>query len=153
MATDDIKETIDRLQHLIYGYNYQVTYGIDDFDLCDTLDVLINKLKEMYSDSVPNETALILFSTKDFWEEVDFGLTYRGDHTSGLILTVEKESQLLIEQKKYKAFIETYVSGSTKIYNYSDSIGIPGYIVWWGYAFLLLNNDRPSLFIYASASD
>jgi hypothetical protein len=153
MTLVNIKQVLERLEHLMYGYNYCVTYGIDVFDSCTTIKEFNIKLKQTYRDSRPSETKLTRVEIIDFWEEIDFGLTYRGDDTSGLKLSAEKEEQLLGEQSKYKTFIKDYITGSTKIYSYLNEGDIPGYVVWWGYAFVLLNDDRPTVFVYGSASD
>ncbi len=153
MTVKEIKHTTKRLEHLMQGFNYEVTYGIDTFDSCTTLDDFNRKLKEIHTDTRPNDVKPILFDNPSFWEEIDFGLTFRGDSAAGLSLSPEREKELLIEQTEYKEFIKHFISDKTKIYSYPDEQGIPGYIVYWGYSFILLNTDSQSLFVYGSASD
>ena len=137
----------------MYGHNYQVTFGVDIFDNCITTDDFKKKLKQTYPTSRPESIDLIQFNKTDFWEEIDYGMTYRGDNTAGLKLSSKKEEQLVTEQLSYKTFIDQFISDKTEIYSYPDEEGIPGYAVYWKFAFFVINVDRPSLFIYGSASD
>lgn len=148
-----IRETLSRLEKLMYGHNYEVTFGLDIFDNCPTIATFQKQLKERYNKVKPENFQTISFDEADFWEEVNFGLTYRGDNGAGLNLNEEQEEKLLNEQAKFKTFINQFLSGTTKIYCYPEELGMGGYIVFWGFTLLLLNQDKPSLLIYASASD
>ena len=137
----------------MYGYNYEVSFGIDVFNDCKTLDDFYSQLKLTYKDTKPETSQSVPFNETDFWKEVDFGFSFRGDSGAGLTLSGEKEEALRREQTKFKAFVQRFLSGKTKIYSYPSEEGIPFYVVYWGYAFILLNDDKPSLFIYGAASD
>jgi hypothetical protein len=150
---NEITETLRRLEKLMYGYNYEVTCGLDIFDNCGTIDAFQEQLNERYKKVKAEGFHPILFDEAEFWEEVNFGLNYRGDDAAGLKLTTAKEEKLLNEQERFKTFINNFIGGTTKIYSYPDELGIGGYEVYWGFTFLLLNVDKPSLLIYASASD
>lgn len=152
-TTEEIKYTIDRLEHLMYGYNYEVSFGIDVLESCRTLENFFSQLKLAYKDLKPETTQLVPLTETAFWEEVDFGFAFHGDSAAGLTLSPEKEEALKREQTRYKSFVQHFLSDTTKIYSYPDEEGIPFYVVFWGYAFILLNDDRPSLFIYGAASD
>lgn len=153
MTTKNPKDTLDRLEHLMYGYNYAVSFGIDLFEDCKTLGDFYSQLILTHKDIKPETSQLVTFNEADFWEEVDFGFAFRGDKAAGLTLSPEKEKALREEQTRYKSFIQQFVSDKTKIYSYPGEEGIPFYVVYWGYAFILLNDDKPSLFIYGAASD
>lgn len=86
MPSENKNDILSRLEHLMYVYNYQVKYGIDIFDNCTTLDSFNKKLKQAYNKSRPEEVKSIVVSNMDFWEEIDFGLSYRGDSAAGLKL-------------------------------------------------------------------
>jgi len=153
MKVEIIKSMVDNLKHQMSGHNYQVTFGVDIFDNCITTDDFKRKLKQTYPNSRPESIDLIQFDKTDFWEEIDYGMTYCGDNTAGLKLSSKKEEQLLTEQSNFKVFIDRFISNKTEIYSYPDEEGIPGYAVYWEFAFIVINMDRPSLFIYGSASD
>ena len=44
MTTKNPKDTLDRLEHLMYGYNYAVSFGIDLFEDCKTLGDFYSQL-------------------------------------------------------------------------------------------------------------
>lgn len=153
MTTNKPKDILDRLEHLMHGYNYEVSLGVDLLEKCNTLEDFYSQLKLIHKDIKPEASQLATFNEADFWEEVNFGFTFRGDETAGLALSPEEEKALTREQAEYKSFIQKFLSDDTKIYSYPNEEGIPFYMVYWGYAFILLNDDRPSLFIYGAASD
>src|SRR5205085_11418134 len=94
-----------------------------------------------------------LIAEADFWKDVNFALAYRGNDGAGLKLTVAQEEKLLAEQMKLKSYLKQFISGATKFYSYPEDLGISGYVVFWGFTFLLLNASQPSILIYGSASD
>lgn len=151
--TEEIKDTLDRLENLMYGYNYEVSFGIDIFENCRTLEDFYSQLKLTYKDLKPETSQLVSFTETGFWEEVDFGFAFRGDSDAGLTLSAEKDEALRQEQTKFKDYVQRFLSDKTKIYSYPGEEGIPFYVVYWGYAFILLNDDKPSLFVFAAASD
>jgi hypothetical protein len=89
----------------------------------------------------------------DLCEEIDFRLSYRSDNSAGVRLTEDKQKQFELLQKKYKEYIAQHIDHMTQIYSYPDETGIPGYLVFWNYRFILLSKKGSSLFIYGSASD
>ena len=105
MSLINRKNIIEQLEHLMYGYNYQVTFGIDIFDNCANLDDFKNNLKKKYPDSRPETTNLIFIDTADFWTEINFGLNYRGDSSAGLTLNEKENINLEKLQTLYKNFI------------------------------------------------
>ena|SRR5687767_14570980 len=153
MPTLSINKTTKRLEKLMYGFNYAVTFGIDIFENCSTLDKFQELLKSKYSKVNAGQYQPILYGQTEFWEDVNYGLTWRGEEGAWLKLSVKKESELLVEQSKLKDFLTQHLSDSTKIYSYPEELGMPGYDVYWGYTFLFLNEDKPSILFYGSASD
>lgn len=153
MRANEIKATLNTLEHLMYGYNYQVSLGIDIFEDCKTLDDFYRQVRLRYKDIKPENRQPVHLSETDFWEEIDYGFAFRGDGSAGLTLTLRKEEKLRLEKTKYKSFVQQFLSQRTKIYSYPDEEGIPFYVVYWGYAFILLNDDGPSLFLFGAASD
>jgi hypothetical protein len=149
----NIKENLNRLEKLMYGHNYEVTIGVDIFENCPTIEIFQKQLSDKYEKVKPQNFQPILFNKEDFWTDVKLGLEYRGDNVGGLKLTPKAESDLLKEQQNFTAFINYFISEKTKFYSYPEDLGMTGYIVYWGFTFLLLNPESPSLLIYGSASD
>ena len=153
MTFEDLKTTIYQLEKVMYGYNYEVSYGMDIFENCSTVEEFKVNLKKAYPESKPNETSLIPITANDFWEEINFGLTYRGDTWAGLRLDEEGQTKFDKLAKGYKDFIYENIDDATQFFSYPDTSGIPGYAVFWDYRFVLQSPLRNFLFIYASASD
>ena len=150
---NDIKKTLGRLRKLMYGFNYQVTIDLNVFDNCTTVEVFHKLLADKYKKANPAAFQPRVVDKGDFWKEVNFGLMFRGDRSSGLRLTSSKEEELLREQQVLKDFISQFISEETQIYSYPEDLGVPSYIVDWGFIYLLLNKDKAALLFYASASD
>ena len=149
----NIGETLRGLEELMYGYNYNVAFGLDIFNSSPTLDEFRKQLYEKYNEVKAENIQPLLVDDGQFWQEVNFGLTYRGDEGAGLELTPEKEEKLLREQQRLTTFIKQYISKQTKIYRFSEELGVAFVSVFWGFTFLLLNENKPSILIYGSASD
>jgi hypothetical protein len=54
---------------------------------------------------------LIPLTIDDFWEEINFGLAYRGDKSAGLQLDEKGQEQFDELQKQYKNFIYIFKDG------------------------------------------
>lgn len=153
MRQHEIKNILERLEHLMYGYNYQVTLGLKTFDECSTIEDFKRNLKKEFADSQPDKIQLIEMTHADFWEEIEFALNFRGDKTAGLELNKKEELILQEEQKKYIDFLKSNIGSTTKVFSYPDETGIPGYPVYWDFRFLTMTVDKKCLFIYGAASD
>lgn len=149
----EIKPLLRRLQRLMYGYNYEVTLGVTVFDACSSTEDFKANLKKEFPKSQPDKVQLVEMAAADLWETIQAAFDYRGDAGAGLKLSEEKESNLKEEQKKYFGFLKSYLGPGTKVFNYPDETGIPGYPVYWDFRFLVMTPDKKCLFIYGSASD
>jgi hypothetical protein len=153
MQLDSIKSMLYRLEGLMYGYNFEVKFGIEIFANCGSIDEFKTKLKETFPESRPDEATLHEVDRNAFWQDINQCLAYRGDKSGGYYLGDENQMQIEIEQKNYTDFLKDFLSDSSKIFGYSDERGIPGYSVWWDYRYLILGEENKCIFIYGSASD
>lgn len=153
MAFNIRTEILDPLEKLMYGYNYQVEFGIDVFDRCYSIADFKRQLKGKYPDAQPEDTSLVMISEQDMWVEINYGLDYRGDGGAGLSLDAVQQVKVDELQKQYRDFIHSFIDAQTILYIYPDMKGIPGYPVWWDYRFVLQANDHTFVFIYGSSSD
>ena len=148
----NIKEIIERLEHLMYGHNYEVCLGIDVFD-GHSFDDFKKSIKAKYPNTNPDKYPLTELTEQELFEDIKDKFDYRGDHGAGLTLTNEKENELKDIQNKYIDFIKQFTSNNSKFYYYSDPDGIPGYPVFWEYRFAVFNDKDKILFVYGSSSD
>jgi len=147
MIPEDIQNNLKKLEKSMYGHNYQVTFGLNVFDNCFNIDYASKKIEEAYEDIKAEKVTPALVDKDDFWREVNYGLSYRGDYGAGLSLTKDKEKELEKEQAKYKDFISQFINHKTQFYSYPYLEG-----VFWDYNFLLITGDK-GLFVFGAASD
>ena len=148
-----MKKILRNLERNMYSHNYEAHFGIDILENCEAIDEIRRKLSLKYSDDRFDKLRPESANEIDLWSAIKYGFEYRGDNVAGLELSHKKEQELLVEQKKYEAFIQQYLTNSTIILKYPDEFGIPYLSVFWGYSFILFNRDGNSLFIYGLASD
>lgn len=150
----EIEEIISELEYILCGLNYQTTFGINVLNDCSTTDVFRNQLQQIYSSSNALHAELNIVTQHEFLTEIDYGLDFRGvPQYFGFEVNKEENGILLEIQKRYLTYIFNHISDSTLIYSYPEDKGIPGYVVYWRFAFAIINANSPSLFIYGSASD
>lgn len=148
-----LKDLTDQLEHLMYGHNYEVTLGIDSLGKCAGLEDVKSKIIEKHPDARANDVTPVPCSLDDFWEEINFALNYRGDHTAGLTIPADKLGDFEKLQAEYKNYIKEHISETTRTFFYPDDKGIPGYAVFWEFRFILMNENEQSLFLYGASSD
>src|SRR5689334_2355162 len=145
MSIDDVKVSLYKLGQLMYGYNYEVHFGIELFNNCKEYEDFSNRLKSIFPTSQPASVKLVPLDLQSFWEAINYGLQYRGDDVSGLKLTDKKQERVSSEQKIYIDFLQEFISETAQIFAYPDETGIPGYPVYWDYRFVLFNKKDQCL--------
>jgi len=148
ISTDEI---VQQIEHLMYGHNYQVTFGLDILEHCQSIEEAKAQVQQKYP--AANMENIQQIDEQDIWKNVEYAFSYRGDAGAGLELLPEEEKQIEILQKRYTAFLKQFLMKTTSLYWIVDACGIPGYPVFWEYRYLCVNNTGKSLFVYASASD
>jgi hypothetical protein len=153
MDIETIKATLYKLESLMYGYNFEVSFGIEIFENCVSYEDFATQLKTLFPGARPLETLPLTVSREEFWHDLLECLEYRGDNAAQLILDEFQVKALKEEQTKYLQFIEKYLSLATHIYSYPDSKGIPGYPVFWDYRYIIFCKDGRALFTHGACSD
>ncbi|WP_216680671.1 hypothetical protein [Hymenobacter siberiensis] len=148
-----MKKNLKNLERIMYGHNYEVHFGVEFIDNCETLNEVCNKLCIKYADTRFCEIQPESINETFLWESIRYGFAYRGDNAAGLVLNDETEKKLLAESKKYESFLRQYLTNTTEILRYAEDSGVPYMFVFWGYSFVLFNPNRESLFIYGLSSD
>jgi len=98
----------------MYGHNYEVKLGSDVFVNCSDQGEFCKALKQRYKDSAPENIQLQSTNANDVFEEIDFGLHYRGDGAAGLELSDKEEANLQAVQVDYRNTIKEYIDQSSK---------------------------------------
>ncbi len=145
---------LKQLEGLMQGHNYQVTLKAHVFDSCSSIQDVFYAIKERYKDSDPKEGRLKKCGVKDFWKEIEYGFTYRGDEGSGMKINVSQERELSSLVDKFVEKLREFITNESKIYYYKDEQGLPGYPVFWGYSFIIFNSsEKKSILLIGSSSD
>lgn len=99
-----------RLERKMYGYNYEVHFGIEALDNCATMNEVCKKLSIKYADTRFYDIQPKLTDKLTLWDSINYGFAYRGDHAAGLELTLDKEKYLLIEKGEYESFLRQFLT-------------------------------------------
>ena len=153
ISIEDLNTVLYKLQQLLYGYNYEVLFGVESFNNCEDLDNFKLRLKKRFPNSMAESIVPVPVSVEDFWREIEFALGYRGDSTAGVQIDEEKFGQFLMLKAYFSNFLRESIKPNSEIYSYPDVEGIPGYPVWWDFRFIILSNGFNAIFVYGSASD
>ena len=149
----DIDVILYKLEQLLYGYNYQVTFGIETFGNCHTIKDFKIRLKEKFPDTKPESVIPIPTSIEALLAEIDFALEYREDNAAGVKLTASEIEEFTSLKEGFLAFLHARISPESVILSYPDEKGIPGYPVFWDYRFIILSPNTDALFVFGSSSD
>ncbi|MHA6576023.1 hypothetical protein [Pseudomonas yamanorum] len=130
VINDNRPEYIQRLEHLLYGYNYQVS--LDVYGPLDSGAPLIDILKSAVNSScVVSRCAPV--SLNEVREQVLEWLLYPGDPGSG-------PKDLDIKHAEIRALAEQLLQGAQldnadAAYDFYLANGHPGYPVFWEFAY------------------
>jgi hypothetical protein len=149
----DLNNVLHKLQQVLYGYNYEVTFGVEIFNNCETLEEFKLLLKNKFPDSRPDSVEIVPVTNDEFWEEIEYALEYRGDSSAGVQLDHSDQRQFLLLKNHYVNYLRTHVEPNSKVFLYPDEWGIPGYPVFWDFRFVILSKGAVAIFVYGSASD
>jgi hypothetical protein len=154
MTSENIKALLYQTEKQMYGFNYEVTLGIEVFENCYSLQDVNNAIKTTFPSSNPEAITPVRISTEDFWDDVNDKFNYRG-HNFGVSLELDEkqERELKEKQNQIGSFVSQYIKEGTEIYSYPFLEGIPGYPVFWEYTFVVLNTEGACVFFYGSSSD
>ena len=153
MEVYEMKKVLKNLEQKMYGHNYEVHFGVEVIENCETVNEVCIKLCMKYADNRFREVQPKSTNETSLWESIRYGFAYRGDNTAGLELNNEREEFLLTESKKYELFLRQYITNTTEVLSYSEESNVPYMFVFWGYSFVLFNSNGKSLFIYGLSSD
>lgn len=143
----DDEQLLNQLEHYMYGYNYQVTFGFLLLTKVLSIETAKVEIKKKFRGA--NTDSIHVSIVNDFWEEVNFALDYRGDETAGLILIKENEKKLKELQGRYKEYLSKYIYDNSSIYHLNSYEGIPGYPVYWDFRFIIINvNGNTTAFLF-----
>ncbi|MDB5181855.1 MAG: hypothetical protein JWP13_618 [Candidatus Saccharibacteria bacterium] len=157
MNAQEPKNEIDalgwQLARQMYGHNYAPSFGVIKIASAQSLEDVQQEIKKQYEKSKPGDASYEITDSNAMLKQVQNCFDYRGDQGAGLELTSEQETSLKETQQDFVSKICDFVSDSSIIYSTSIEEGLPIYYTFWHFAFVILNPEGESLFLFGAASD
>ncbi len=138
-----IRSTLTQIEKLLYGYNYAITLSVN----AATLPVSNLPIKELmtvfYPESTPHNAKILPVGSEALVNDVTECLTYDGDASAGPQFTGERIEQLTgtLIPNYWRQVGALAPLESSSIFSYSSDVGLPGYYVFWFFAYLIHHSD------------
>ncbi|MDY7227623.1 hypothetical protein [Hyalangium rubrum] len=157
MRTPTFTKVLRRIERLLAGgLNYVVTLDVKVLEPSGEELSWPEVVRRCYPESEPHTAKVRQVPLEEMKAEIDSSLGYEGDEGAGPRLTAAKRKQL--GEELLPAFwseLEALLSlRDTDIYEYPSDKGLPGYTVFWFYAYVL--HDRKQgrwIVLMGSSSD
>ncbi len=134
-----IRSTMEQMEQLLYGYNYAVTLSVNAAAL-PTSDLPIRELMSvLYPKSTPYNATTLPVRFEEFVNDVTECLTYDGNLSAGPQFTHERKENLTnaLLPRYWQQLNDLSPLDSCSILTYSSDVGLPGYYVFWFFAYLI----------------
>lgn len=142
-----------QLAQQMYGHNYAPSFGVIKITQAQSLGDVQEEIKKQYIKTKPSDARYTIVDSNEMLSEIQDCFDYRGDRGAGLELTSEQEDSLKKIQQDFVSKISDFVSDSSVIYSTDIEEGLPLYYTFWHFAFIILNPESESLFLFGAASD
>jgi hypothetical protein len=151
-----VSKRLRQLEQLLSGLNYEVTLEVKALELPGAELHLSEVMRKCYPRSEPQAAKVTGVSAGELKTEVDACLTYEGDEHAGPRFTPARRTKL--EQELLPAFwrelAELIAYEEAELHSYGNETGLPGYPVFWFFAFALHDrSQRRCVVITGSSSD
>lgn len=77
----------------MYGYNFQVSLGVDIFN-GETTNDFVQAIKTKYPKTNPGNDSLFVLNENELFDDIINKLSFRGDKAAGLTLSPKEELKL-----------------------------------------------------------
>ena len=146
IAKDNRLSEFKRIEHLLYGYNYEVW-----FNLYGPLDTDLG-LEEALKSNVSGNAQLsgvVPSSPEDAKAEIMVQVLYEGDEYSGPRMLYKKESEII--SLLNKVFSRINIDEADLLAEFGFRKGHPAYPVYWDFAYDIHSNGKRWIFIGCSS--
>jgi hypothetical protein len=137
------RSTLRQIEKLLYGINYAVTLSVSAAKL-PTSDLPVNEMMSvLYPESTPHSATILPVRSEELVTDVTECLTYNGDASSGPQFTAKRFEQLskILIPSFWQQLSDLAPLESSTIFSYSSDAGLPGYNVFWFFAYLVHHSD------------
>ncbi|MCY1081564.1 hypothetical protein [Archangium lansingense] len=151
-----VSKVLRQLERLVSGFNYSITLDVKALDLPGAELPLNEVMLACYPESQPHLVHVRQVSLEEMKTDVDSCLRYEGDEAAGPQFTAARREKL--EQELLPAFwrglAELIPYPEAELHSYPDERGLPGYVVFWSFAYVLHHRaQRRCVVITGSSSD
>ncbi len=147
-----LKET----ENLLYGINYHVTLSANVASLPNDSLPVIETMATIHPKSKPGKAETTIVSIADFKSDVTDCLTYEGDSSSGPQFSPQNRLKLneMLIPDLWREIAQFTPFEESDILSYNNDTGLPGYYVFWFFAYLIhCPSKRRCLILTGMSSD
>jgi hypothetical protein len=134
-----VNRLLNKIEKALYGLNYEATLSARVAELPSTNLPAVETIAKLYPDAEPAPDKFSHVTLNELKSDITERLTYEGDIGSGPQFTVKRRTHLtseLIPQLWTELDALTPLEESACV-SYNCDIGLPGYYVFWSFAFLI----------------
>ena len=134
-----LRSTLTRIEELLPGLNYVAILDVSAATIPNTKLPFNELMLSLYPASVPHDATIMKVSSVELVNDVNECLKYAGRDSAGPQFTDRRFKELtdtLLPQFWQQLNSITPLE-SALLYSYSSDVGLPGYYVFWFYAYLL----------------
>jgi hypothetical protein len=134
-----LRYILSEIETLLYGINYQVTLSANAARLPHAILPVIETMMTLYPGSEPESSDTKAASVNELKAVVTDCLQYEGDSSSGPEFNNRKRTRLNdnLLPDLWAAVNAILPLKECNIISYSSDVGIPGYPVYWFFAYLI----------------
>ena len=135
----DFRSALKQIEQLLYGFNYAVTLSVNAVTV-PFIDLPINELMlSVYPASTPHLAIVLPIRAAELVTNVTTCLTYAGTQSSGPQFTADRLKKLseTLLPDYWRQLSALTPLDSSRIYTYGSDTGLPGYYVYWFFAYLV----------------
>lgn len=151
--TKHISELADHVSDLMVDWNYHPDIYILEITEVETLEDVLETIKQEFENTHPFEEKHILCTKDEMFD--DLRQCFAPDHNPHHDLTARDIPKTSVREAWQGLLqeIEKYIDDNSKIYASSLEDGLPIMYIFWRFAYIILNKDGKSLFLFGAAYD
>lgn len=150
---ENISELADHVSNLMVDWNYHPDIYILEITEVETLEDILATIKQEFEDTHPFEEKHIPCTRDEMFD--DLRRCFAPDHNPNSDLTVNDIPKAAVKEAWQELLqeIDKYIDDNSKIYASSLEDGLPILDIFWKFAYIILNKDGKSLFLFGAAYD
>ncbi len=151
-----LRRVLNDTEKLLYGMNYRVTLSANVASLPNYSLPIIETMATIHPKSKPGKAETTIVSIADFKSDVTDCLAYEGDSSSGPQFNSPNRLKLneVLIPDLWREITQFTPFEESVILSYNNDTGLPGYYVFWFFAYLIhCPSKRRCLILTGMSSD